>query len=164
MLCHTPTMSRSKPPKEVHVVREVAVPPARVWSLVTDLPRMGEWSPENRGGEWAGGATGPSVGARFRGRNTNGKRSWSTVVRVTACDEPTRFVFALRVFGVNWCDWVWEISPTPAGSSIKHSWIDHRGGTAVWLGRVVSGVADRARHNRKNMEATMDRLVAALAG
>lgn len=157
-------MSRSKPSKEVTVVREVAAPPKAVWALVTDLPRMGEWSPENRGGEWAKGATGPVAGAKFKGRNNNGKKSWSTVVDVTDCDPPTRFVFALRVFGANWCDWVWEISPTAVGSTIRHSWIDHRGGVAVWLGRVVSGVSDRAKHNRKNMEATMDKLVAALGG
>lgn len=157
-------MSRSKASRKVDVVREVAAPPHAVWSLVTDLPRMGEWSPENRGGEWAKGAVGPAVGARFKGRNTNGGKSWSTVVEVTDCDAPTRFVFALKVFGKKWCDWSWEISPTATGSTVRHSWIDNRGGVAVWLGRVVSGVSDRSQHNRKNMDATIDNLVAALGG
>ena len=35
----------------VSVVREVAASPEKVWALVTDLPRMGEWSPENQGGK-----------------------------------------------------------------------------------------------------------------
>ena len=33
--------------------------PRRVWALVADLTQMGEWSPENEGVEWLGGATGP---------------------------------------------------------------------------------------------------------
>lgn len=53
----------------VAVVREVSASPEKVWSLVTDLPRMGEWSPENLGGEWLDGATGAAVGAKFRGNN-----------------------------------------------------------------------------------------------
>ena len=30
---------------------------------------MSHWSPEYQGGEWLDGATGPMVGARFKGRN-----------------------------------------------------------------------------------------------
>ena len=41
---------------KVAVVREVLASQEKVWSLVTDLPRMGEWSPENQGGEWLEGA------------------------------------------------------------------------------------------------------------
>jgi len=31
------------------VTRDIAAPSEKVWALVTDLPRMGEWSPENAG-------------------------------------------------------------------------------------------------------------------
>jgi hypothetical protein len=65
------------------------------------------------------------------------------------------------VFGNNWCDWVYEIEPTAAGSRVTHSWIDHRGAASSFLGKVVSGVADRATHNKKNMEITMDNLAKA---
>lgn len=145
----------------VSVSREVAAPASIVWAMVTDLPRMGEWSPENRGGSWMKGATGPALGARFRGRNSNGKRSWSTVVTVIRHDEPSDFAFSLMVFGRPWCDWSWQVSPTSSGCTITHSWTDRRAGWAVRLGRLVSGVADRATHNRANMEATVDALVVA---
>src|SRR5687768_3849760 len=55
-----PTISRSI---------ELAADPDVVWAIVTDLPGMGELSPENAGGRWVGGSTGPAVGARFRGVN-----------------------------------------------------------------------------------------------
>jgi Polyketide cyclase / dehydrase and lipid transport len=34
---------------------EIQASPEAVYDLVSDLPRMGEWSPENIGGEWQGG-------------------------------------------------------------------------------------------------------------
>ena len=145
----------------VSVVREIAAPVHTVWSLVTDLPRMGEWSPENQGGEWLHGATGPAVGAEFKGRNANGKRSWSTKVKVTECDAPRKFVFALMVGRSNWCDWVYEVEPTATGTRVTHSWVDHRSKFVSRLGKVLSGVADRESHNRANMEVTLDNLAKA---
>lgn len=145
----------------VSVVREIAAPVDRVWSLVTDLPRMGEWSPENQGGEWLNGAAGPAVGVEFKGRNSNGKRSWSTKVKVVEFDAPRKFSFALMVGRSNWCDWVYEVESTATGSRVTHSWVDHRSKFMSRLGKVVSGVADRAAHNRANMEVTLDNLAKA---
>jgi len=144
----------------VSVSRDVASTPEAMWRLVTDLPRMGEWSPENRGGEWIN-AKGPAVGVRFKGRNKNGKRSWSTTVEVIRCDEPRVFAFSLLVGKSKWCDWVYEIEPIPTGVRVTHSWIDHRSAFTSWLGGVVSGVKDRASHNAANMEKTLDALIRA---
>lgn len=142
----------------VSVTCEIPAPAEKVWAMVTDLPKMGAWSPENLGGTWSGGATGPAVGARFKGKNRNGRRSWSTSVEVTVFEPPRRFSFALMALGKNWCDWVYEVEPTPDGCRVTHSWVDHRGALAGSLGRVISGVADRASHNRRNMEATLENL------
>lgn len=142
----------------VSVTRDINAPAEKVWSMVTDLPRMGEWSPENQGGEWAKGATGPAIGAEFKGRNRNGKRQWSTVVKVNACEAPRKFSFGLMLLGRKWVDWVYEIEPTAAGCRVTHSWVDHRTKLMDRLGKVVSGVADRAEHNRRNMEVTLANL------
>lgn len=147
----------------VSVVREVSAAPEVVWKMVTDLPRMGEWSPENQGGEWVNGAAGPAVGAKFKGHNKSGKRSWSTSVVVNACDAPTKFSFALMVGGKNWCDWVYELEPTATGTRITHSWVDHRSKFASTLGKWISGVADRASHNQANMNVTLDNLANSIA-
>jgi uncharacterized protein YndB with AHSA1/START domain len=45
----------------VSVSVEIKAPVAKVWAMITDLPRMGEWSPENQGGEWMKGATTAAV-------------------------------------------------------------------------------------------------------
>jgi len=149
-------MVRSAQGEPVVVTREVAAPPERIWAMVSDLPRMGEWSPENQGGEWLNGATGPAVGVRFKGRNQNGTRSWKTVVEVVEFEPGRKIAFALMVGPSRWCDWVYEIESTGTGTRITHSWIDRRSGLATWLGGIVSGVKDRAAHNRKNMDGTLD--------
>lgn len=145
----------------VSVTQDISAPAELVWALVTDLPRMGEWSPENLGGEWVKGATGAAVGARFKGRNKNGNKAWSTSVKVNEVDAPNKFSFALMALGKNWCDWVYEITPSGAGCTVTHSWIDHRSKFADRLGKLVSGVSNRAEHNRRNMEATLKNLKAA---
>ena len=69
----------------------------RVWDLVSDITRVGEFSPETFEAEWLGGASGPEVGARFRGhvrRNGRGPVYW-TVCTVVACDPGREFAFAV---------------------------------------------------------------------
>ena len=52
---------------------EINASPEAVYALVSDLPRMEEWSPENIGGEWQGGGSG-NVGDRYIGHNRTSAR------------------------------------------------------------------------------------------
>jgi uncharacterized protein YndB with AHSA1/START domain len=133
---------------KVAVVREVSASPEKVWALVTDLPRMGEWSPENLG---------------FRGNNKNGDKSWQATVSVEVCDAPKKFVFVLNYKENHLCDWVYEIEPTPNGCRLTHAWV---AGTH-WeqfapFGKDISGVEDRATHNLRTMGVTLDNLLKAV--
>ena len=49
------------------VTVHMAATPAKVWDLVSDVTRIGEFSPETFDAKWVGGATGPELGARFKG-------------------------------------------------------------------------------------------------
>ena len=42
-------------------------PPEKVWELVSDVTRIGEFSPETFEARWTRGSTGPEVGAYFKG-------------------------------------------------------------------------------------------------
>jgi len=156
--------SRTPVAPPVSVVREIDSPADTVWAMVSDLARMGEWSPENQGGQWVNGATGPALGARFKGRNANGKKSWGTTVEVVEYDAPRMIAFALMVGRSRWCDWVYTVEATATGARVTHSWIDYRSRVASWVGGLVSGVNDRATHNRRNMELTLDALAVAAGG
>ena len=58
------------------VTVHMAAPPERVWELVSDVTRIGSYSPETFEAEWLDGATGPAVGAKFRGHvKRNGRGS-----------------------------------------------------------------------------------------
>jgi uncharacterized protein YndB with AHSA1/START domain len=146
----------------VVVSRAVAAPPELVWSMISDLPRMGEWSPENTGGTWRKGATGPAVGARFKGTNANGKKSWSTAVEVKRCDPAKAFAFKVTSGGLSVATWSFELEPSAAGCTVTETWLDERGWLVKTLGGPVSGVRERDdEHTRKGMEATLEGLAAA---
>jgi hypothetical protein len=86
------------------------------------------------------------------------------MVKVFEFVPGSKIVFALMVGPSRWCDWVWEVAPSANGSLVTHSWIDRRSKFSNTLGRLVSGVADRSEHNRKNMEATLEALAASVHG
>ncbi|MEZ5382617.1 MAG: SRPBCC family protein [Microthrixaceae bacterium] len=151
-------------PEQVDVSREIGAPADRVWALITDLTRMGEWSPENQGGTWLSGATGPAVGVKFRGSNRHGAKTWATVATLREVDPPRRFSFRVTSFGLRIADWAYSIEPTATGCRVTESWTGLMPKFLKPLSRVVSGVSDRATHNRAGMELTLDRLAAAAEG
>src|ERR1700689_1073749 len=68
----------------------IEAPAERIYALVADLPRMGDWSPEGRRAEWLDGSVGPVEGARFIGHNQGGPAGlmkWSRRGRVLAADS-----------------------------------------------------------------------------
>jgi hypothetical protein len=129
---------------------------------VSDLPRMGDWSPENTGGHWVGAVTGPAVGATFRGTNGHGRRRWSTDVRVTRCEPGRAFDFEVTVKGFSVARWSYSIESSQSGCVVTETWTDQRGRLAKLLGSGISGVSDRESHNRAGMETTLANLATAL--
>lgn len=148
---------------DVSVSKEMSASPDEVWALVSDLPRMGEWSPENQGGEWTGGATGAAPGAKFRGVNRYGKKSWKTAVTVVDADPGRRLSFRVTAMGLKIADWAYDIEPTDDGCTVTESWSDLRPGFFKPIAKLATGVADRASHNRESMQATLDALAKAAA-
>jgi uncharacterized protein YndB with AHSA1/START domain len=134
---------------------EVDAPPERVWALVSDLPRMGELSPENVGGRWLGNAAGPAPGVRFRGANRRGWRRWSTAVQVTECEPPRRFAFEVRAVGLSVARWSYDVSARPGGCTVTESWLDQRGRAMHLIGQLTTGVSDRAGFTEESIQTTL---------
>jgi hypothetical protein len=151
---------------DVEVAETIKASSIRVYELVSDLPRMGEWSPENTGGKWLGGATGPAVGAKFRGTNRHGLAVWMTSVTITAADAGRRFAFDVHVLGVPVSAWEYtfadaaDAADAADGCLVTEHWTDHRPG---WMraSSIATGVRDRTAHNRRGMEETLAKLKAA---
>jgi uncharacterized protein YndB with AHSA1/START domain len=153
--------SSEVPKATVSVSQDIAAPADQVWAMVADLTRMGEWSPETTGGHWRRGATGPAVGARFRGWNANGRRRWFTSTEVTRCEPGSCFEFAVSVGGLPIARWRYAFESTGSGCRVTETFTDTRGRIAKALGGPVSGVTDRPTHNQAGMEQTLANLASA---
>lgn len=145
---------------EVSVEQVITAPPDELWARVSDLTRMGDLSPESAGGRWLRGATGPVVGAKFKGDNQNGKKKWSTTGTVIEAEPGRVFAFDVTAGPFKVARWVYRFEPTESGCRVTETWTDQRGWFAKRTGKPISGVEDRASHNRATMVATLDRLAA----
>jgi uncharacterized protein YndB with AHSA1/START domain len=145
---------------EISVEREIAAPPEHVWNLISDVTRMSEWSPETSACKWRGSADGAAVGRKFKGTNELGKKRWSTDCTVIAAEPGREFAFRVKAGPFSVADWSYHIEPTATGCTVRETWTDRRGKVATVLGKPVSGVADRAEHNKAGMVATLDGLAA----
>jgi uncharacterized protein YndB with AHSA1/START domain len=143
---------------QVSVTEEIGAPAEKVWAMVADLTRMGEWSPENEGVTWLGGAAGPEPGARFTGANRNGAKKWKTDGTIVDVEPGRLFTFRIKAAGFKVAEWRYVFETTATGCRVTETWIDQRGKIAKTLGKPVSGVADRAAHNQATMEQTLKRL------
>jgi len=147
-------------PLDVSVGRIIEAPAEAVYDLVSDVTTMGEYSPENTGAVWIGDATGPMVGARFRGTNRIGSMRWSTKSTITDADRGR--LFAFRVAGRASSTWIYRFDPVPGGVRVIESMRQDRPTPfAIRFLQRRAGVTDRAEHLRANMAVTLDRLATA---
>lgn len=141
---------------------DIAASADSAFTAVADLPAMEQRSPENTGGVWLGDATGPSLGARFRGTNAHGKDSWATVATVTDFEPPHRFAFNVTFGKLKVARWVFDIEEAPAGCRVSEHWTDQRG---VVLKRYAdTRDYDRVEFTRESIRTTLERLKAELEG
>jgi|1186.fasta_scaffold38255_3 uncharacterized protein YndB with AHSA1/START domain len=147
--------------RSAEVERRIAAAPEVVYDLVSDVTRMGDWSPETSSCRWVGGAAGPVVGARFVGSNRRGPLLWSTSCQVTAADRGREFAFSVTFLGAAIAGWGYTFVPDGDGCRVVERWTDRRS-AAMRLGSVpVMGIHDRAAHNRRGMEQTLAALARA---
>ena len=136
-------------------------PVERVWDLVSDVTRIGEFSPETFEAQWTKGATGPAVGAWFKGhvkRNQRGPTYW-TRCKVTVCEPNRAFEFGVMIRGdraVN--TWGYRLQPSNGGTDVTEYFrLSENLGTRVYwtlLGRL------RGRTNENGMRMTLERIKA----
>lgn len=96
----------------------VNVSPTSLYDMVSDVTRMGEWSPVCKACWWDEG-DGPHVGGWFTGRNETPERTWETRSQVTAADPGRDFTFLV---GGAWISWSYTFSPADAGTLLTESW------------------------------------------
>ena len=143
------------------VTTRIEAPAETVYALVSDVTRMGEWSPENVGGRWLGGATGPTVGARFRGSNRRGWRRWSTTGTVVAAEPGRTFAFEVDVLRISASRWTYSFRPDGETTEVTETWEDRRPSWFARLAGATMGIEDIRAHNEQNIRTTLTNLAAA---
>jgi hypothetical protein len=130
-----------------------------VYGLIADLPLMGRWSPECERCEWIQGATTATPGAKFKGYNRAGKRTWSTTGTIVVAEPGKELTWDVTsVMGMKVARWRYKIDADANGCTVTESTSDQRGPVMKVLGRLATGVGNRPEHNRLGMEATLERI------
>jgi hypothetical protein len=139
---------------------EVRVSPSQLYDAVADVRRMGEWSPECQRCEWIDGASGPAVGARFKGSNRRGVVRWSTTPRVVVADIGREFAFVTGHRGRDMTKWTYRFNPVVNGTTVTESFemLSDMPWYYRFADRYLMGVKDRTADLVSNMEATLQRL------
>jgi hypothetical protein len=135
--------------------------PAAVWDLVSDVTRIGRYSPETFEAEWLDGAAGPAVGARFRGhvkRNGIGPVYWTTCT-VRECEPGRTFTFGVGPGDQPLTVWGYEMEAAAGGGTDVTETFRLAETRLLRLYWALLGWA-RGRTNRNDMRTTLERIKA----
>ena len=138
--------------------------PETVWGLVSDVTRIGEFSPETFEAVWLRDATGPAVGAYFKGhvkRNGVGPVYW-TKCKVEHCVPGADFGFVVLVGDQEVNHWRYQLTPSDEGTEVTESYrLETRAWSKIYW--TLLGWA-RGKTNREGMTQTLNRLKAIAEG
>ncbi|WP_205472950.1 SRPBCC family protein [Nocardioides sp. SYSU D00038] len=138
---------------------DIDAPPATVWSLVTDLPRMAEWSPQVvrtfvRGGTVREGTT-------FLNLNRRKLLLWPTQAKVVRFTPHEDFAFRVKE---NYAVWSFRLEPTPTGTRVTQRREVPRGISKISTGLTtvaLGGVPSFTGELEDGMRQTLGRIKAA---
>jgi hypothetical protein len=108
-------------PQSGSVSIDISATPDVVWSLITDVTRMADWSPECIRAEWVDGASAPKVGDEFHGYNRLGTVEWDMRCVITECEPVRRFAFSVPPESPHATLWRFELAPTDSGTRLTES-------------------------------------------
>ena len=132
----------------------------QIWEVITDIRNIGRYSPETFEAKWLDGATGPTLGAKFRGhvrRNEIGPVYWTTC-RVTACEPGREFGFEVLVGDRAVNNWHYRLTPAQGRTDVTESF-QLNASPLMSLYSVFGGQL-RRRRNLRDMRKTLERIKA----
>jgi len=136
-------------------------PLAEVFAAVSDITRMGEWSPECVACRWAEGVDGPALGSEFSGDNVAKVgpltlKKWTTTSEITAYEPDAVFEFVAEGYST----WRYEFEDRGGSTVVTESFsFPPPEGVQKFL---YETVMRRSKNMVKGMDATLGRLKAAL--
>jgi uncharacterized protein YndB with AHSA1/START domain len=162
---NAPTIAGTLAGMNGSVTVHMDAPPEEIWALVADVTKIGRYSPETFEAEWLDGATGPAVGAKFRGhvkRNQKGPVYWAPCT-VVACEPGREFAFTAgpAIKSVN--TWRYRMEPSPEGGTDVTESFELAPTLPLRIYWALAGWA-RGRTNHEGMRTTLERIKAEVEG
>jgi hypothetical protein len=137
---------------------EIEADAGLLYEMVSNLPRIGEWSPECEQVDWEGEVTLPVVGTTFVGHNAVGpgrRIRYSRHGEVLAAEPGKEFTFITDEGGRPSTLWRYRFEPTANGTRVTEGyevrWIP------TWA-RIIDVPLNRHKDLLKNMRTTLERL------
>lgn len=127
-------------------------PPGVVWRLLTDIEMMAGLGPEHDEAQWLDSERGP--GARFRGRNRIGEKSWEVPCTVTTWAEPTAFGWVVGDPKNASSTWSYSLAPRAGGTWVTQTF--RHGPGFSFLRREVEKDSAQARDLLRRRAATLE--------
>jgi uncharacterized protein YndB with AHSA1/START domain len=136
---------------------EISAEPDRVWSVVSDVTRMPEWSPELRRLYPIGGRR-PRVGMNLLGINRRGLAVWPTTSTVTRLEAPHTVAWRTRESGATW---TYELEPTGSGTRLtgRRDLRQFTLGTRL-MAPLIGGAAEHDEELAAGIRSTLERIKA----
>jgi Polyketide cyclase / dehydrase and lipid transport len=136
----------------------VAGSPEKLYDLVADVTRMGEWSPVCTACWWDEGS-GPTVGAHFSGRNEVPERTWETRSEVVAADRGREFAWVVSEPPTR-ARWGYTFEAVDGGTRVTESWDLPAEGAAFFEQRfgedAAAQIATRSDAARHGISVTLE--------
>ena len=107
----------------------VEVSAEKLYDVVSDITRTGEWSPICTCCWWDDEVEAGQVGAWFTGHNELPERTWETRSQVVAAERGREFAW---VVGGNFVRWGFTLAPVGMGTALTESWEFLPGGIAMF--------------------------------
>jgi len=143
----------------------IGASPERVYDVVSDVTRMGEWSPECVTVSWAEGSDRPAVGAQFHGTNNRNGNEWTTPNTILVADEGHEFAWVVGTAEFQVARWRYVFAGENGGTRVTESF--ELGDQEVGFASAVNDapeteraamIAARRQQLVSDMELTLSRL------
>jgi Polyketide cyclase / dehydrase and lipid transport len=144
-------------PQQGQASVDIAARPDVVYDIITDVTRMGEWSPECYRCEWLDGANAAAKGVRFRGYNRRGRYRWERTAVIEAAERGREFAFTTVSdrTGRHETRWQYTLEPSSSGTLLTESF------QFLWCSianRAAEMFVPRGRQVNRGIEETLRRI------
>jgi uncharacterized protein YndB with AHSA1/START domain len=138
----------------------IDAPPEHLYALVSDVTRMGQWSPETYRCRWINGDSAPRVGARFKGYNRRRRARWSNTCELVSAEPGREFAFQRTAAAAGTVVWRYRLEPDGGGTRLTESYevVQPPPALGVWLIGLFQRVDDRDADLAEGMRTTLERL------